>query len=228
MKVEIYHGYMQRLDLFECFYENNVTYCVDEDDIGEKIILVSQTDFTDELLRIISRAIVEVYLKDYILGKIYSEYNGIDIFESGSILENVVNELSDSQIMCETKAIILKHGKLNLPSLILFNIKNIMLTANELTDSICEKVMYQKERACFLNMIRTYSALSNRNCAYADVDFKKDDCVSVIVDDEPVVDITTDKLLSFLTQRAPAKISLHHGENSPLLAAIVSELFCGE
>ncbi|MBR5505286.1 MAG: hypothetical protein IKV73_03160, partial [Clostridia bacterium] len=65
MKVEIYHGYMQRLDLFECFYENSVTSCVYEYDIGEKIILVSQTYFTYELLRIISRAIVEVYLKDY-------------------------------------------------------------------------------------------------------------------------------------------------------------------
>lgn len=228
MKVEIYHGYMQRLDLFECFYENSVTSCVDEDDIGEKIILVSQTDFTDELLRIVSRAIVEVYLKDYILGKIYSEYNAIDIFESGSVLESVVNELSGSKFMCETKDIILKHRKLNLPSLILFNIKNIMSTANELTDSICEEVMYQKERACFLNVIRTYSALSNRNCACADVDFKKDDCVSVTVDDEPVVDITSDKLLSFLTQRAPERISLHHSENAPWLAAIVSELFCGE
>ncbi len=228
MKVEIYHGYMRHLDLFDCFYENIVTSSIDEDNIGEKIILVSQTDFTDELLRIISRAIVEVYLKDYILGKIYSEYNSIDIFESGSILETIVSDLQASQFMRKTKDIILKHGKLNLPSLILFNIKNIMSTTNELTDKICEEVMYQKERNCFLNMIRTYSALSNRNCEFAEVDFKNDDSVSVIVDDEPVVDITSDKLLSFLTQRAPDRISLHHKENSPWLAAIVSELFCGE
>lgn len=228
MKVEIYHGYMQRLDLFECFCENAVTSCTDEDTIGQKLILVSPTDFTEELVGIISRAIVEVYLKDYILGKIYSEYNSINEFESCSIMETVIKDLPSSQVMINTKQIISKHGKLNLPSMILFNIKSIMSTVNRLTDTICENVMYQKERACFLNMIRTYSALCDRNCTFADVDFKNNNCVSVMVDDEPMVDITHDKLLQFLTQRAPHTISLHHSENSPWLAALVSELFCGE
>ncbi|MBR2404861.1 MAG: hypothetical protein IKA95_04320 [Clostridia bacterium] len=227
MKVEIYHGHIECLDLFESFCENTVTSCTDEDIIGQKIILISQTDFTEELICIISRAIVEVYLKDYILGKIYSEYNSIDAFESCSIIETVIKDLSTSQVMRKTKNIISKHGKLNLPSMILFNIKNIMSTVNKLTDAICEDAMYQKERTCFLNMIRTYSALSERNCKFADVDFKSDNTVSVTVDDEPLVDITSDKLLQFLTQRAPYAISLHHSENSPWLAALVSELFCG-
>jgi len=179
MKIIIYPGSEANIEHFRDFsLTNQISFSVDCDEVGRLVRFDADFDYTDELTLCILGFITEMYLENYILCKIYDEYPCIDIMDTSDILNDYVRNFSNSHIGHKVEELIDTSGKFNLPSFVLFNIKQIMLTTNELVDSLCQKLLSTKKHDYIIELINSY------NTVFSDDFFKKNNENNINIMDE--------------------------------------------
>lgn len=227
MEAVVYPGCSKKqLEIFPMHVPDKEMEIITESDyFGTKVIFKADFDFAADLAVSITRFIVEVHLRDYILSKIYDEYQALDEIDSSSVLGTIVCELPKCFCFRRIEDILRRYGKFNVSSYIIFNIKIIMLTINSVVDKFCEQLVYEKERCAFASMLRTYAVLSGSSCALANVEFADENIVAVTIDNSRSVNINKDELISYLAGKAPQKIEVYNSELCPQLAKIISEFF---
>ncbi len=143
MKIIIYPGSEQNISHFRDFcIINSYKIGEEKDEIGNRLIFDSESILKDDLIRCITLYITENYLENYIFCKIYDEYPIIDASEASKILSEFINYFSDSFVKPEFERCLTLSNKINLPSLMLFNIKRIMLTTNKIVDRLCQNHIF--------------------------------------------------------------------------------------
>lgn len=176
MEVVLYPGCSgEQLDLLcQNLDEKELHNFVDSDYFGYKIIVCMDETMLEILKGEICSYIVETYLKDAILTKIYDEYPLIDVYDSGLILVKLVEEIKKHLYFNNIDDILKSNKKFNIESYVLFNIKRIMLIAYSLVDKLCGEVIHERQRKAFLSLIRTYATLSGQECDRADAELCKE------------------------------------------------------
>lgn len=144
----------------ELFDEENVEYSEDSGFLGNCLVVQLNTDEIHRISAIVSVFILEFYLKEYILTKIYDEYEIIDVSVGCEVLLRLNGEITKSDVGKNVENFLLKNHLMCIDNYVLFNLKSIMTTVYFLTDSLCEKILYQKCRADFLSLVRSYSKLN--------------------------------------------------------------------
>lgn len=163
MKIIIYPGSEYNTDHFRDFSNINlINFVQDTDLIGVRLTLEADFDFKEELTKSVSKYITENYLENYILCKIYDEYPCIDIIETTDIINDFTSDFSRNFMSHILSDLIIKSEKINLPSLVLFNIKPIMLTTNSIVDKLCNSIVLNKKYDMVSQLINSYNELLNR------------------------------------------------------------------
>ena len=227
MEVTLYPGESKsHLDYFTDFLDLQSTrYEISHCYFGHKIHVFLSDDDIDMLSSHICGFILDFYLKEAVLSKIYDEYPCFNTDDAGKILTKLSYKFSSTPIKDNITEILSEKMSLNPESYASFNLKPLMLCVYALTDEICEDMIYANEKQQFISMIRMFSKLSFDKCQSADVEFSADNRCIVTLDCASSVSIHDDELLSFLAQRAPDSVSLKNTLFNPELAQIVTEIF---
>ena len=154
MNIIIYPGSEGNTEHFRAFsYMNSIQIVEDCDAIGDFLALKASFNYKEELIKSISEFITEVYLENYILCKIYDEYPSVNIIEASDILRGFVSTLTNSYLKSALDCLIKNNARFNLPSFVLFNIKQIMLTTNRNVEKLCEDLISHKSNELLLSYI---------------------------------------------------------------------------
>ena len=227
MCVVLYTGYDNEYKNYflDFLKETNIEHSEEKCYLGFKITVYADEEDLKILIKRIIEYILEYQLKDAVFSKIYDEYGCLDANDACNVLDLLVNRAVNSNIYEHIKSIIFEKEAIHVDNYVLFNIRFIMLTIYEMVDDICTNLTYRKQRNAFLSMLRTYAALSNISSKKADVEFVSELHCNVSLDNDEPVKLNSDKLLSFLTSRAPLNVNVTGREHSPLLCDIINELF---
>lgn len=227
MEITLYPGETKNhLDYFTDFFDLKCTrYEISQSYLGYRIIVILNDNEIDMISSHVCRFILDFYLKEAVLSKIYDEYACFNTDDAVIILTKISQKLSSTPIKDDI-SIVLSHKKaLNPESYVAFNLKPIMLCIYALTDDICEEMIYKKEKQQLISMVRMFSKLSFDKCNKADIEFSEDNMCVVTLDNATSVSVHDDELLPFLAQRAPESILLKNTAFKPELAYIVTEIF---
>lgn len=227
MEITLYPGESKsHLDYFTDFFDlQSIRYEISHCYFGHKIHVFPDDNDIDLLSSYICRFILDFYLKEAVLSKIYDEYPCFNTDDAGIILTKISQKLSATPIKDDVLLIISQSKALNPESYAAFNLKPLMLCIYAMTDEICEGMVYKKEKQELISMIRMFSKLSFDKCNAADVEFSADNRCMVTLDNGAPAFIHNDELLAFLAQRAPDRVLLKNTYFNPELANIVTEIF---
>jgi len=157
---------------FKDFFESeSIEYFVDSSFLGDYISVNIKRDELHTVSALISVFILEFYLKEYVLTKIYDEYEMIDVSVGCDVLLSLNREISKSEVGKNIEKFLLENKLICIDNYVLFNLKSIMTTVYFLTDCLCEKILYQKCRADFLSFVRSCKELDYESPAMADAEF---------------------------------------------------------
>ena len=146
LNIIIYPGSDESIMHFRDFcHINSIKMSEEKDEIGNKLIIEDKLLDKEQLVHCITLYITEVYLERYIFCKIYDEYPSIDPIAASKILSKFIEQFSKSFVKEKFQQCISKSNMINIPSLMLFNIKQIMLTTNLIVDSLCENHLLLNE-----------------------------------------------------------------------------------
>ncbi len=227
MEIALYPGELKsHLDYFTDFLDlQNTRYEISRCYFGYKINIFLENISPDFLASHACRFILDFYLKEAVISKIYDEYPDFNTDEAGVILSKLSQKISDTPIKNNICTILCNKKSFNPESYGAFNLKSIMLCVYALTDELCEDLIYSKEKERFVSMIKMFSALSFDKCQKADVEFSQDNRCIVSLDKSAPVSMKNDELLAFLAQKAPECVTMKNTCANPELAGIVSEIF---
>ena len=124
---------------------NSIKISEEKDQIGNKLIIEDKFVDKEQLSHHITLYITEFYLERYIFCKIYDEYPSVEPIAASKILSEFIDRFSKSFVKEKFEQCISKSSMINIPSFMLFNIKQIMLTTNLIIDILCEKVVLSNE-----------------------------------------------------------------------------------
>lgn len=227
MELTLYPGNSRnQLEFFTDYLTlQNKEFEISGSELGN-VITVSTETLSHELLAIHScRFILEFYLKEAVLSKIYDEYPFFNTDDASHIL----SELSDLVVSSPVKDGILKflndNKSFNPESYVIFNIKSIMLCIYALTDNIAHKLIYTREKERLISVVRMFSHLSFNTCMTADVEFSSDTDCTVSIDTQSPVELHSDELLAFLARNSPKTVNIKNPSVSPELAEVIYEIF---
>ncbi len=159
LNIIIYPGSEESIMYFRDFcHINSIKTAEGKDKIGNKLIIEDEFLNKEQLLHCITLYITENYLEKYIFCKIYDEYPSIDPIVASKILSQFVKQFSESFVKEKFEQCISKLNMINIPSLMLFNIKQIMLTTNSIIDNLCEKFLLLNEFELSNLFFNTYDA----------------------------------------------------------------------
>lgn len=225
LEIFLYVGDLdEHLNYFTDFLKiNNCRYDIDKGYLGYKINI--EIDKIDVLSEHICQFMLDFYLKDAVISKVYDEYPCFNTNDASKILTEISDKIINTPIKDHICSIITNKKSFNPESYSLFNLKPIMLCVYALTDNICNKMIYNKEKEQFVSVIKTFSTLSFDKCSRADVEFSKDDNCFVSIDEKEPIKVSTNEILSFLVQKAPENINIKNSSYNPELADIFYEIF---
>lgn len=211
---------------FLSFFDfNEIRYKAKKCIFGCKIECFTSEQDIITLAEYITAFIVEFYLKEQILSKIYDEYSQLSVDDACNCVGKIINELKKSDIQVRIVDFLITKKSLHIESYILFNIKSIMLTTFEITDTVCSSLIFEKEREDFLSILRTYASLYDERLQKADVEFTSELIARVTLDNRETVEIENCELLPFLTSCAPRNVCVKGRAFSPFLYDTITKLF---
>ena len=222
-------GNDEHLKFFTTFFSQiNKTVCVSECFMGYCIESdISESDIP-WISVCITRFIIEFYLKEAILSKVYDEYLNLDVNDAVSLLSEISANVCDTMIYEKTSEILNNGGCMCVDSFIIFNIKPIMQNIYKKVDFLAENIMMKKECDSFVAMLRTYVALNTSKCRDALVEFSTENMCRVALDNSEVHTVNHDKLLTILTEHSPQKILLKNPDSCPGISNLLKEIFRGK
>jgi len=191
-------------------------YCVEFD--------IPESELSD-LSLFLSRFIVEFYLKESILSKVYDEYINLDVNDAVALLSEMSETVFDTVLYSKIINTLKVGGRICVDSLIIFNIKPIMQNIYEKVDFLAEKIQIQKEQEAMVAMLRTYCTLNRGQCASALVEFSNENVCTLDLDNAGAQIIKPDSLLTVLTEYSPGKILLKNTELCPEISKLVRDIF---
>ncbi len=231
MNITLYFvGNEEHLKYFASVFDtDNIIYEVSRCFMGYCIELECEKKYMQTVSFYVSGFIIEFYLKEAILSKIYEEYVELDVNDAVGLLCEMLSNVCDTIIYKMVFDILQKGGKLSIDSFIIFNIKQIMQNVYEKVDILAENVLVRKEREEFISMLKTYSGLNFRKCSDAFVEFSDENMCTVVLDNNKTDAETmdTDNLLSVLTEYSPKNIVLKNPDSSPVISKLLKDVFKG-
>ena len=226
MKIVLYIGTDESYrDYFiECFMNHEINYDIEYCYFGYKL----EINFCNRISYITNFIIdfyVEFHLKNYILSKIYDEYPYLDVDDAVNVMCILSKSIKDKSVFKKMENIIETNNILHVESYLLFNIKIIMSTIYRYIDKICEKICFDKERERFLELLRTYTALSSDASKHANVEFASESECYLTFDDDKPIRICNSEIMSQLISRPPLNVCIKGESYSPELSRIIKEIF---
>ena len=173
MKLVLYPGKEEeKTEYFrELFDSENIEYSEDSGFLGKCFVIYPIKDDIPVIADYISVYILEFYLKEYVLTKIYDEYEMMDVSSGCEVLLGLSREIGTSDVGKNIEKFLNKNSLICIDNYVLFNLKSIMTTVYFLTDCLCEKILYQKCRADFLSLVQSYRKLKFDNETMSDAEF---------------------------------------------------------
>ena len=156
------------------FESENIEFSKDSTFLGECIVLHPEKNEIHKISGYISVFILEFYLKEYVLTKIYDEYEMLDVSAGCEVLLLLNSEFAESDVGNNIEKFLEKNLLICIDNYVLFNLKSIMTTVYRLTDCLCEKILYEKCRADFLALVRNYNKLNFDSDSIADAEFSSE------------------------------------------------------
>ncbi len=144
----------------EMLENENIDYSKDLSLLGLCYVVNLQENDIKKFSAVISVYILEFYLKEFVLTKVYDEYDMIDVSIGCDVLLRLNDEIAKSDVEKNIEQFLTENQRICIDNYVLFNLKSIMTTIYILTDSLCEKIIYQKCRSDFLSLVRAYSKLN--------------------------------------------------------------------
>ncbi len=207
----------------DLFITNGIQYETGQGYLGYNIKV--NVENTGMLAECICRFILDFYLKEAVISKIYDEYPCFNTQSAGNILTEISKKIINTPIKTNIEDIINDKKAFNPESYSIFNLKTMMICVYGLTDHICNNMMYESEKNKLVSLIKVFSKLSFDKCESADVEFADDRTCIISIDKKDSVSLSDDELLPFLTEISPLKITIKNPLNNPELAGIVTEIF---
>lgn len=171
------------------------------------------------------RFILDFYLKEAVISKIYDEYPIFNTQDAGNILYDLSLKISDTPIKNDILSILEASSLFKPESYVIFNLKQIMRCVYALTDNIADLLMLKKEENELILAIKAFSKLSFNPCKRADVEFSSCDECMVIIDNNAPVFMLNDELIAYLVASSPQNVVIKNQDLNPPLADIITQIF---
>ena len=126
---------------------------------------------TELIADFICRFMVEFYLRETVLSKIYDEYASFTTEDASCILSQLSDEVSASPIKDDIQKLLDTKRIFKPESYIMFNIRSIVRCTYALVDKIAISVIYEKEKERLTSAIRFLKGMNFDKCETADDDF---------------------------------------------------------
>ena len=133
-----------RFKIYSSYFGNRININID----SNKIYLLSSH---------ICKFILDFFIKEAVVSKIYDEYPLIDTVKAGEILSELSEKITASPINNSIYNIINEHHSFNPSSYVMFNMKSIMTCAYFLTDKLCQKYVYEIEKEMIFSLLSQYN-----------------------------------------------------------------------
>ena len=230
MEINLYPGNNKNhLNYYTDFLTlNNIRFKIIPSYFGNKIIAYISSDKLQNFSSHSCNFILDFYLKEAVISKIYDEYPLFNTNDASKILSKLSEKISQTPLTDHIHHLILQSRGFNPESYVLFNMKNIMLCVYALTDDICRHLIYNLEKQHFISVIKNFSKLSFSNCKNADVEFSSFDECLVSLDCGKQTAMASDELISYLVMSSPEKVCVKNAILSPELSDIVNQIFNSE
>ena len=160
MEINLYFGESKiHLDYFTDFFTlQNIRFKIFPSYFGNRISINIDANKIYLLSSHICRFILDFYIKEAVVSKIYDEYPIIDTIKAGEILSELSEKITASPINNSIYNIINEHNSFNPSSYVMFNMKSIMTCAYFVTDKLCQKYVYEIEKEMIFSMLSQYDA----------------------------------------------------------------------
>lgn len=160
MEINLYSGESKiHLDYFTDFFTlQNIRFKIFPSYFGNRININIDTNKIYLLSSHICRFILDFFIKEAVVSKIYDEYPLINTVKAGEILSQLSEKISSSPINNSIYNLINEHGSFNPSSYVMFNMKSIMTCAYFLTDKLCQKYVYEVEKEMIFSILSQYDA----------------------------------------------------------------------
>ena len=215
-----------QLEYFTSFFDTkDIRYEINHCYLGHKVIICISSDKLDIISSHICLFVLDFYLKEAVISKVYDEYPCFNTQEASHILATLSQKIVNTPLKSNILSILKNKNSFNPESYCLFNMKAIMLCIYALTDDVCRSFLFTKEKDKLISLVQFYSGLSFNKCQRADVEFANDNKCRVSFGENNVSLVSNDELLSFLTQYAPNNVNIKNAVLSPELADIVDQIF---
>ncbi|MBO5744122.1 MAG: hypothetical protein J6R68_07555 [Clostridia bacterium] len=133
-----------RFKIYSSYFGNRININID----SNKIYLLSSH---------ICKFILDFFIKEAVVSKIYDEYPLIDTVKAGEILSELSEKITASPINNSIYNIINEHHSFNPSSYVMFNMKSIMTCAYFLTDQLCQKYVCEIEKEMIVSLLSQYN-----------------------------------------------------------------------
>lgn len=205
--------------------EQNISYKISPHYNGIKILVASTYDNLNIIAEHSCRFILDFYLREAVISKIYDEYPCFNTHDACNILCSLSKKISQTPVKDNILSLITSSNIFKPESYVIFNIKQIMRCIYAMTDNIANSLLIKKEEKELMNVIKTFSKLSFTSCQRADVEFSScDECIVTIDDNTPVF-LLNDELIAYLVHSSPQNVSIKNSYYNPELSDIISEIF---
>jgi len=191
--------------------------------LGYKLII--KNDIAHKLASHICSFIVDFYIKEAVLSKIYDEYPDFNTNDAGKLLLDLSHRISSSPIKDDILEILTEKKCINPESYAIFNIKQIMRCAYALTDEIASEMIYIYQKEHLVNMMRMFSKINFNNCNSCDVEFSSDNECTVSLDSGKSVTMPLENVIAYLVQASPGNVNIINSSYSPELSSVICEIF---
>lgn len=227
MEITLYVGdSKEHLKFFtDIFDDENSHISADNCCFGYCLNIVTDKYSIDEISGYICVFLIEFYLKEAVLSKIYDEYSYLDVEDASVIMTKLSKKIKETDVFAMVKKILSEKKSLNTESFVVFNLRHIMTVIYVNVDIIAEKMIYEKQKYNFVQLLKTYSSLNFFMCKRADVEFSDDNTCNVSIDGNNPVTVSSDSVLEFLIDSSPENINLFFEYNQPETANLIKKIF---